>query len=166
MSRKSSPTNKPRTILGIDPGTGLIGFGVLRIDGSGFTCLEYGVIRNEGSDKIAGLINSERALTALIAKHRPDAASIERLFFANNQKTAMSVSEMRGVLLLTLAKHGLPVSEFTPLQVKQAVCNYGKADKEQVQKMVRMILKLPGKITPDDAADALAIAICGAAGPA
>jgi crossover junction endodeoxyribonuclease RuvC len=150
-------------ILGIDPGTTIIGFGVIKKEGQGFACLEYGVIRNPGKDRAADFTNTVSILSSIIKKHHPTAAAIEKLFFANNQKTAMAVSEMRGVLLLTLANHRLPVHEFTPLQVKQMVSRYGGADKKQMQKIVRLILRIPEEIKPDDAADALAIALCGAA---
>jgi crossover junction endodeoxyribonuclease RuvC len=155
---------KNKVILGIDPGTTMIGYGIVRVDGNSFNCLEYGVIRNKGKDKMGDFKKTSLELSAIISKHQPDAVAIERLFFTNNQKTAFAVGEMRGAILLTLATHGLAVREFTPPQVKQAVCNYGKADKAQVQKMVRMILKIPEEIRPDDAADALAIALCGAVG--
>ena len=147
-------------ILGIDPGTTIIGYGVVNWERSTATCLEYGVIRNSGKDKLADLQATHSQLGALIKKHRPDAAGIEKLFFANNQKTAISVSEMRGVLLLTLAQNGIPVSEFTPLQVKQYVSGYGKADKKQMQNIVKLLLKMKEDIKPDDAADAIAIALC------
>lgn len=150
-------------IIGIDPGTTIIGFGVIKKEGQGFACLEYGVIRNAGKDRAADFRNTVSTLSAIIDKHHPTAAAIEKLFFTNNQKTAMAVSEMRGVLLFTLANHGLPIHEFTPLQVKQMVSRYGGADKKQMQKIVRLILKIPDEIKPDDAADALAIALCGAA---
>ena len=149
-------------ILGIDPGTTIIGFGVVRVSGNRFEPLEHGIISNPGKDKALDLENTTRLLSALIEKHRPVTASVERLFFFSNQKTAMAVSEMRGVILLTLARHRIPVKEFTPLQVKQQICNYGLADKKQVQRMVQKLLGLKEFVRPDDAADALALAICGA----
>jgi crossover junction endodeoxyribonuclease RuvC len=149
-------------ILGIDPGTTIIGFGVIEQKGQGFTALDYGVIRNPGKDRALDMQNTVTELSKIIGKYRPTAASIEKLFFMNNKTTAMAVSEMRGVILFTFANHGLPVHEFTPMQVKQMVSRYGGADKKQVEKMVRMILKIPNEIKPDDAADALAIALCGA----
>lgn len=148
-------------VLGIDPGTTIIGFGVVRASGNALEPLEHGIISNPGKDKALDLENTARLLSAIIEKHRPTAASVERLFFFNNKKTAMAVSEMRGVILLTLARHRIPVQEFTPLQVKQQICNYGKAEKKQVQKMVQMLLGLKEVVRPDDAADALALAICG-----
>jgi len=145
--------------LGIDPGTTRIGYGIVKQDKNRLSCVEYGILKVTG-DKLNGFKNAALSLTELIVKHRPDQAGIEKLFFFKNQKTVMAVSEMRGVLLLTLAKHNLPIQEFTPLQVKQNVSAYGRADKEQVQKMVRLLLGLKEQIKPDDAADALAIAIC------
>jgi len=103
---------------------------------------------------------TEKNLAALIKKHKPSMAGIEKLFFFKNQKTVMSVSEMRGVILLTLARHGLPVQEFTPLEVKRNVSAYGRAEKDQVERMVKALLKIRNLPGPDDAVDALAIAIC------
>lgn len=150
-------------ILGIDPGSTIIGFGVIQQEGQGFVCLEYGVIRNPGKDKLADMQSTAIELAKIIKKHSPAAAAVEKLFFTNNQKTATAVSEMRGVLLLTLAQHGLPIQEFTPIQVKQMISRYGGADKKQMEKIVRLILKIPQEIKPDDAADALAIALCAGA---
>lgn len=147
-------------ILGIDPGTTIIGFGVVESTRNGFACIEYGVIRNPGKDRFEDMKNTAAVLGKIIKKHAPDAASVEKLFAFKNQKTVIPVAEMRGVIILTLSQRGLPIHEFTPLQVKQAVCNYGLADKKQVEKMVRLILKIDREIKPDDAADALAIALC------
>ena len=147
-------------ILGIDPGTTIIGYGVIESSGSKLLCLSYGVIKNDGKDKFADLQNTANQLTRLIKKYKPAVASVEKLFFFKNHKTVMSVSEMRGVILLTLVNNGLPIKEFTPLEVKKYVSNYGRADKRQMQTIVRLILKLKEDIKPDDAADALAIAIC------
>lgn len=148
-------------IIGIDPGTTQIGFGVIKNEGNHFEPLDYGIIKNLGKDKLFDYKNTSKTLSKLIKKHNPDVASVERLFFFKNQKTVMSVGEMRGVIMLTLANNNLPVLEFTPMQVKQALSGYGRADKNQVQKMVRLILDIREEIRPDDAADALAIAICG-----
>ena len=149
-------------IIGIDPGTTQIGFGIIRNEGNRFEALDYGIIKNQGKDKLLDYQNTSKAISELIKKHSPDVASVEKLFFFKNQKTVMSVGEMRGVIMLTLSNHNLPVLEFTPIQVKQAVSGYGRADKKQVQRMVRLVLGIKEKIKPDDAADALAIAICGA----
>ena len=148
-------------IIGIDPGTTQIGFGIIKNEGNRLEPLDYGIIKNSGKDKLFDYKNTAKELSKLIKKHKPELAVVERLFFFKNQKTVMSVGEMRGVLMLTLANHNLPVLEFTPMQVKQAVSGHGGADKNQVQRMVRLILGIKEEIRPDDAADALAIAICG-----
>lgn len=148
-------------IIGIDPGTTQIGFGIIKNEGNHFEALGYGIIKNSGKDKLFDYQNTAQELSKLIKKHKPKLAVVEKLFFFKNQKTVMSVSEMRGVIMLTLANHNLPVLEFTPIQIKQALSGYGRADKSQVQRMVRLILNIKEEIRPDDAADALAIAICG-----
>ena len=142
-------------ILGIDPGTTRIGYGVVEYERSRITCLAYGVIGETTISRSDNLLGVERELGKLIETYKPDTIGIEKLFFFKNQKTVMAVSEMRGVLLLTIARHGIPVQEFTPLQVKQSVSSYGKADKQQVQRMMQMLLNLKEPIKPDDA-----IAIC------
>jgi len=148
-------------ILGIDPGTSLIGYGIIESAGSKLKVIKQGVFRTEKN-----LTTQERVVDVysffidLIKTEKPDIASIEKLFFQNNAKTAMQVGEIRGVILLALKISGLEVREFTPLQVKQAVSNYGRASKEQVQNMVKLILSLEKIPKPDDIADALAIAIC------
>ena len=147
-------------ILGIDPGTTRIGYGLINSEKNKLTCLEYGIIENQGKDKFLYFSNTVAELNKIIKKYNPQAAGIERLFFTKNQKTAMAVSEMRGILLLTLYQANLPIVEFTPLQVKSFISGYGSADKKQVQKMVKLLLNLKEDIRPDDAADALAIAIC------
>jgi len=148
-------------ILGIDPGTTQIGFGVIKNEGNRFETLDYGIIKNIGKDKLFDYKKTAKELSKLITKHKPEVAVVEKLFFFKNQKTVMSVGEMRGVIMLTLANHNLTVLEFTPMQVKQTLSGYGGADKNQVQRMVRLILGIKEEIKPDDAADALAIAICG-----
>lgn len=149
--------------LGIDPGTTTIGYGVIENDRGGFRALAWGAIRNAGTNASGDMQDTVRALAVLIRSWRPDVAGVERLFFLNNKKSAMAVGEMRGVIMLTLGNHQLPVLEFTPLQVKQRVCGHGQAKKPQIQRMVRLLLKIPGPIEPDDAADALALALCCAA---
>lgn len=151
--------------LGIDPGTHRVGYGVVRMDGQRMVPLDYGVVENHGTDRTSNIANVDRSMNRILREHRPSAVGIEKLFFATNRKTAMAVSEMRGVILAALGRHGIPIHEFTPLQVKRAVCGYGKADKAQVQHMVGMILGIREKIRPDDAADALAIALCCASIP-
>lgn len=148
-------------IIGIDPGTTQIGYGIIKNEGNKFKALDYGIIKNTGKDKLFDYKKTAKELGKLITKHKPEIAVVERLFFFKNQKTVMSVGEMRGVIMLTLANHNLPVLEFTPLQVKQSLSGYGRADKNQIQRMVRLVLGINQEIKPDDAADALAIAICG-----
>ena len=141
--------------LGIDPGTTRIGFAVIEDDGRALRALSWGILAAvDGAPGVAD------ALDELIRTWAPDAAAIEKLFFLNNKRSAMAVSEMRGVLMLTLARRQLPTYEFTPLQVKQQVCGHGRADKLQVERVVRMLLKIRQPIRPDDAADALALALC------
>ena len=145
--------------LGIDPGTTRIGYGVVKQSGNNLACLDYGILKTS-SDKLVGFKEAAEQLKELINKHKPDQAGIEKLFFFTNQKTVMAVSEMRGVLLLTLAENNIPIQEFTPLQVKQSVSAYGRAEKAQIQRIVQLLLSLKEPVKPDDAADALAIAIC------
>ena len=148
-------------VLGVDPGTAILGYGLVCQEGSTLRAVDYGVLTTP-----AGMPLPERlrllyaGLNEILGRHRPDAASVEQLFFTKNVKTAITVSHARGVTLLALANAGLPIHEYTPLQVKQAVLGYGRGDKLQMQTMVRMLLGLPGLPQPDDAADALAIAIC------
>ncbi len=147
-------------ILGIDPGTAITGFGVIDKVGDKLIFVDAGVIRTPKEDPMsARLVTIFDELTQLISEVRPDQAAIEQLFFARNVTTALTVGQARGVALLALQKAGLPVGEYTPLQVKQAVTSYGKADKAQVQQMVKTILRLNDIPKPDDAADGLAIAI-------
>ena len=147
-------------ILGIDPGTTRIGFGIIDSTKGKLSYLDCGLISSSNSTKEVTSKRVVEDLGKLILKYKPDVASVEKLFFFKNQKTIIAVSEMRGVIMATLAIHNMPIREFTPLQVKQAVSSYGRAGKDQVQQMVRMILGLKNPIEPDDAADGLAIAIC------
>ena len=149
-------------IIGIDPGSTLVGYGIVEYKNSKFVCINYGTITNTGKDKSYNYLSTDKKLSDIIKQYKPDAAAIERLFFFSNQKTALPVSEMRGVLFLSLARAGLPIFEYTPLEIKQGVTGYGRADKIQIEKMVRIILGIKERIKPDDASDALAIAICGA----
>lgn len=145
--------------LGIDPGTTRIGYGIISQEKNRLTCLRYGIL-DTSKDKLTGFRQAEEQLNELVDEYRPERVGIEKLFFTTNRTTGMSVSEMRGVILLTLSKKGLPIMEFTPQQVKQNISAYGKADKGQVQRMVQLLLGLKAPVKPDDAADALAIAIC------
>jgi len=155
-------TKSSKIILGLDPGLASTGFGVVKEDGSGkLEMLDYGVIRTPAHTDFADRINTvHQDLTQLIKKYKPQVAGIEKLFFCNNAKTALDVGQVRGVIILTLIQNKIPFHEFTPLQVKQNVCSYGKADKKQIQQMVKLLLDLKKTPSPDDAADALAIAIC------
>lgn len=146
--------------LGIDPGTTRIGYGIISDDGSRLRPLAWGILADLAAGNAEDPRTARTALRMLVQRYRPDAAAVERLFFLNNKRSAMAVSEMRGVVMLTLADHGIPVHEFTPPQVKQNICGHGRAQKHQIQKMVRGILAIREEITPDDAADALALALC------
>lgn len=152
---------KSTRILGIDPGTTIIGYGLIETGTDGLSCLDYGILKiKAGTESESRVSLIYDFFEKLIKKHQPDKAAIEKLFFFKNAKTITRVSETRGVLLLALQKQGVPIQEFTPLQVKQAVSNYGRAEKKQIQKNVSLILRLREIPEPDDAADALAIAIC------
>ena len=151
-------------ILGIDPGTATTGFGLIEKTGPKLKFLDAGVISTPKTDDMpARLVTLHDELTQLIAELRPDQAAVELLFFARNVTTAITVGQARGVVLLALRQAGLPIGEYTPLQVKQAVTSYGRAEKAQVQEMVRLLLGLDSIPRPDDAADGLAIAITHAA---
>ena len=148
-------------VLGIDPGTATTGYGLVREAESGPASVAYGTIQTPaGAPMPERLRTLYRELQKIIALYRPDSGAVEKLFFQKNVTTAMTVGQARGVALLALAEAGVSVGEYTPRDVKQAVAGYGGADKRQVQQMVRAILNLPEVPRPDDAADALAIAIC------
>ncbi|SEC72928.1 Holliday junction endonuclease RuvC [Paenibacillus sp. GP183] len=150
-------------ILGIDPGIAIVGFGFIDKIGSKLVPVQYGSIQTEAHTE-PGIRLKEvyDAAVQLIEKYKPDAMAIEKLFFNRNVTTAFTVGQARGVIVLAGVQAGLQVAEYTPLQVKQAVVGYGKAEKHQVQEMVKMLLKLSVVPKPDDVADALAIAICHA----
>lgn len=147
--------------LGIDPGTASLGYGFVREHGDGsLEAVRYGVIRTRaGTAMPERLFNINRDLERLIAEYEPDRAGVEELFFSRNVTTAITVAQARGVILLTLQSAGVPVGEYKPNMVKQAVTGYGGADKAQMQEMVRLLLKLDTVPKPNDAADALAVAI-------
>ncbi len=150
-------------ILGVDPGTAITGYGIIQSDGSELGLIDYGAITTPADWLLPRrLVHIHRELAALIHRHRLTDAVVEKLFFSKNVRTALSVGQARGVALLALAQAEIPIHEYTPLQIKQAVVGYGRADKHQIQQMVRMLLQLDAVPTPDDAADALAIAICHA----
>jgi crossover junction endodeoxyribonuclease RuvC len=150
-------------ILGIDPGTATTGFGIIEQSKNQSKLVDFGVISTDKK-----LSDAERLtiladdLQSLIKKFKPEAVGVEKLFLTTNQKTVMTVSQARGVVLLIAQKNKLPIFEFTPLQVKNFICGYGKADKKQVQYVVQKTFKLKSPPKPDDAADALAIALCAA----
>lgn len=146
-------------ILGIDPGSGTIGFGLIETKGKP-VMLDAGVIRTTIGDAPASrLVELYQSLKELISELKPELAAVEKLFFAQNVTTAMAVSQARGVILLALAEANIPIYEYTPLQIKMAMTGYGRATKAQMQEMVRVQLGLLKKPSPDDAADALAVAL-------
>ncbi len=149
-------------ILGIDPGTGILGFGVVDANSTGkITLVDGGVIKTppKQADSIR-LLTIYDELSGIIKEYKPEVMAVEKLFFAQNVTTAMSVAQARGVVLLCGEQSGLTLFEYTPLQIKQALTGYGRADKSQIQEMVRIILRLDTVPQPDDCADALAAAIC------
>lgn len=150
-------------IIGVDPGYAIVGVGVLSYDNPRFLTLNYGAITTSPDtpfpDRLREIFTD---FSALLEQHHPDAVALERLFFQNNQKTAIDVAQARGVLLLAASLHNIPCYAYTPLQVKQAVVGYGKATKSQVIDMTTRLLALAAPPKPDDVADALAVAICHA----
>ncbi|NLN86519.1 MAG: crossover junction endodeoxyribonuclease RuvC [Syntrophomonadaceae bacterium] len=148
-------------VMGIDPGTATTGFGLVRGDYGKETLIDYGVIRTSATISMPRrLAQINREYSQLLLEYRPDAVAIEQIFHHKNAKTVITVAQSRGVLLMATASREIEVAEYTPLQVKQAVTGYGHADKKQVQVMIQKILKLEDFPRPDDAADALAIALC------
>ena len=148
-------------VLGIDPGTAITGYGVIEGEGDSLVVTTYGAVTTPANQPLAQrLQHIYRELRALIAEWHPDSAAVEELFFSKNARTALSVGHARGVALLALTEAGLPIQEYKPAEVKQAVAGYGNAPKQQVQGMVQLLLNLDEVPRPDDAADALAVAIC------
>lgn len=148
-------------VLGIDPGTAITGFGLVREEDEGLVLVDYGVITTPAGQPLPKRLQTIfGGLRGVIGEHEPDVGAVEELFFSRNVRTALSVGQARGVALLALAEAGLPIYEYKPLEVKQAVAGYGGADKRQVQEMVRMLLHLDEAPRPDDAADAVAVAVC------
>jgi len=149
------------TVLGLDPGTATTGYGLVQARGSQLHCIAYGTLNTPAKtpmpERLAMLFAE---LKTLITQYQPESAAVEQLFFYRNVTTAISVAQARGVVLLALQQAGLSIGEYTPLQVKQGVVGYGGADKKQVQQMVKVLLGLNEIPKPDDAADALAVAIC------
>ena len=148
-------------ILGIDPGYAILGYGIVEMNGNRFKVLDYGAVTTDAKmempDRLKVLYTS---LMEIIVHHEPEVASIEELFFNTNAKTAILVGQARGVAVLACANSGLDIAEYTPLQIKQALVGYGRAEKKQVQTMVKTILNLKEVPKPDDTADALAAAVC------
>jgi crossover junction endodeoxyribonuclease RuvC len=150
-------------ILGVDPGTAITGYGVLKSDGDALEMVAYGTVTTPPDWKMPQrLVAIHRELAALIEQYQPTDAVVEKLFFSKNVRTALSVGQARGVALLAAAQANLTIHEYTPLQIKQAIVGYGRAEKQQIQQMVKVLLQLDFVPQPDDAADALAIAICHA----
>ncbi len=150
-------------VLGIDPGYAIVGFGVIDYTNNAFTPLSYGAVTTKAKTKFEHrLTEIYDDLKQIIQSTKPEAIALESLFFTTNQKTAIAVAQARGVILLAASKACVPVFEYTPMQVKQSVSGYGKATKKQVQEMTRTILRMKTTPKPDDAADALALAICHA----
>ena len=150
-------------ILGIDPGIAIVGFGLIESNRGSVQMLQYGAVTTEAGLPLATrLVQIENDMTALIAQLKPDEIAVEELFFSKNITTGIAVAHGRGVILCTAERLGVPIFEYTPMQVKQAVAGYGLADKKQVMDMTKRLLKLKAVPRPDDAADALAIALCHA----
>ena len=148
-------------VLGIDPGTAITGYGLVREDDEGLALVECGVITTPAGQPLPQRLQTiYHGLAAIIGQYQPDQVAVEELFFSRNVRTALSVGQARGVVLLAAAEAGLPLHEYKPLEVKQAIAGYGGADKRQVQEMVRMLLQLEQVPEPDDAADAVAVAVC------
>lgn len=148
-------------VLGIDPGTAITGYGVIEGEGDHLTLATYGAITTPANQPLAQRLQQiYRELRALIAEWHPEGAAVEELFFSKNARTALAVGHARGVALLALTDAGLSIQEYKPAEVKQAVAGYGGAPKEQVQGMIQLLLGLDEIPRPDDAADALAVAIC------
>lgn len=150
-------------ILGIDPGTATTGYGLIEKNGQKHSLIKHGCVLTPAHTPLPERLDAIfDELSALIDEHRPDHMAVEELFFSSNAKTAIAVGQARGVILLAGRKKGLPVYEYTPLEVKMALTGYGRADKNQIQQMVKTLLGLKEIPKPDDAADAVAIAICHA----
>lgn len=148
-------------VLGVDPGTAITGYGLVEDDGDTLSLVACGVVTTPaGMPLPLRLQHMYRALSEIVAAYRPTEAAVEELFFSRNARTALAVGQARGVVLLALADANLSISEYTPLQIKQAITGYGQASKQQVQEMVKLLLNLEATPEPDDAADAVAAAIC------
>ena len=150
-------------IMGIDPGLATVGYGIVHYEKNNFRPIDYGAVLTPAGTKTEFRLEEIYSnIDELIKTYRPDAVSIEKLYFNTNEKTAVNVCQARGVILLAATKNAVPISEYTPLQIKQAVTGYGRADKKQIIYMVTKLLSLKAEPHPDDTADALAAAICHA----
>lgn len=148
-------------VIGIDPGVAITGYGLIEESGSDYSCLTSGCVRTrKDQDPALRLKEIHDFIFELVAEYAPQALAVEKLFFSKNVRTAFQVGEARGVIILAAARCSIDLFEYTPLQVKQAVAGYGKAEKMQVQKMIQMLLKLTTLPKIDDEADALAVALC------
>ena len=148
-------------VIGLDPGTAITGYGIVEGEDDALRLVHYGAILTKPDQPMPDRLNTlYTELRQVLSTHRPEAAVVEKLFFSKNVRTALSVGQGRGVALLALAQSDLPIFEYTPLEVKQSVVGYGRASKDQVQQLVKLLLQLDHLPEPDDAADALAIAIC------
>lgn len=150
-------------ILGIDPGYAIVGYGVVSYNANRFNVIEYGAVTTDAGVRFTSRLDKiYEEFCEIILKTKPDAVSIEKLFFNTNTTTAIDVAQARGVILLAATRHNIPVFEYTPLQVKSSVTGYGRAEKKQVMDMIKNILRLEKIPKPDDTADALALAVCHA----
>jgi crossover junction endodeoxyribonuclease RuvC len=150
-----------KIILGLDPGIADCGYALISVDANKLECLDFGSIQTSAQHSLSDRLEKlDKALQKIIKKYNPSIASVEKIFFNTNAKTALIVGHARGVILLNLKRNKLRLIELTPLQIKQGVCNFGRADKKQVKQMVKLILNLKELPKSDDAADALAAAIC------
>lgn len=147
-------------IIGIDPGYAIIGFGILDYIGNNFQVVDFGAITTSAHTPLELRLKTiYDDMNCILSRYKPESMAIEKLFFNTNQKTVIDVAQARGVTVLTAVEHGIPITEYTPLQVKNSVVGYGRAEKKQVQEMTRSILRLTKVPKPDDTADALALAI-------
>lgn len=148
-------------ILGIDPGTARIGYGIIDLESDNYTVIDCGCITTQANTKLeTRLIEIADDLESLIKTYSPDVAAVEELFFSKNTKTALSVAHARGVIIEKIMRNNIPVHSYNPMHIKKALCSDGKAKKPQMQKMTQLLLQLSHVPTPDDTADALAIALC------
>lgn len=150
-----------RTVIGLDPGSRVLGYGVVREDGGRTTLVDHGAIWTKSKESIEHkLLSLNQQLSEVMGKYQPDQAAVEDVFFSVNVRSALLLGQARGVVLMTVASSGVPISQYSATALKQAITNYGRASKEQVQHSVQMLLGLDHIPDPPDAADALAIAIC------